>query len=94
VDQSADQGLGAAATTPWPATREANGNGCLRPLGGRWQTLAAVLHLVCALERGIHTVVECHEQAMPVLVQLTPIWCLHSCAALREFHRSLDTVYP
>jgi hypothetical protein len=35
------------------------------PLGGPLQTLAAVLHLVSALERGIRTVVECHEKAMP-----------------------------
>ncbi|WP_432841428.1 nucleoside deaminase [Dactylosporangium sp. CA-092794] len=35
------------------------------PLGGPLQTLAAVLHLVSALERDIRTVVECHETAMP-----------------------------
>jgi tRNA(Arg) A34 adenosine deaminase TadA len=44
------------------ARRWARRNG---PLGGPLQTLAAVLHLVSALERGIHTVVECHEKAMP-----------------------------
>jgi tRNA(adenine34) deaminase len=40
------------------------------PIGGPLQTLAAVLHLISAVERGIHTVQDCHEHAMPEVLRL------------------------
>jgi hypothetical protein len=40
------------------------------PVGGALETLAATLHVVSALERGIRTVVDSHEQAMPDVLRI------------------------
>ncbi|HEX5117963.1 MAG TPA: nucleoside deaminase [Pseudonocardiaceae bacterium] len=40
------------------------------PLAGPLRDLAATLHLVSAMERGIEAVVDCHQQALPDIVRI------------------------
>jgi tRNA(Arg) A34 adenosine deaminase TadA len=47
----------------WWARREG-------PLGGPFQSLAVILHLISAIERGVHSIVDCHAEAMPELLRV------------------------
>ncbi len=66
------------------------------PLGGPLQTLAAVLHLISAAERGIHSVLECHEDAMPEALRLARTLAGPAADDLRAatLPEALSTLWP
>jgi hypothetical protein len=66
------------------------------PLGSPLQTLAAVLHLISAVERGIHSVLECHEHAMPEALRLARTLAGPAADDLRArtLPEALNTLWP
>jgi tRNA(adenine34) deaminase len=60
----------------WWARREG-------PLGGPFQNLAVVLHLLSAIERGVRSIVDCHHEAMPDTLRVARRLASPSADALR-----------